>query len=202
MKRVNPWQVEIVGNATQLLATFPPPKGLKYPQTRGFLSGDDGEILCPQRGMSSAAAPDPSPYFSPITTFPAGMQGARHYEFGSYNSTGFNGENPPQLCTNNFFSPLPGWGKVSTEMNSGSPPSENLSPNSNTTNLSSGNDLVGNRGPIPAKGKSFQLFGQTIAVQEPSESGHAESGLCEEDGSKESSDNETQLFLTHGPKTG
>ncbi|CAL9241051.1 unnamed protein product [Arabidopsis halleri] len=199
VKRVNPWQVEIVANATQLHATFPPAKRLKYPQPGGFLSGDDGDIPYSQRGLSSAAAPDPSPYMFPYSTFPAGMQGARQYDFGSFNPTGFIGENPPQSCTNNFFSPLPtGLGKVSTEMNFGSPPSDNLSPNSNTTNLSSGNDLVGNRAPISAKANSIRLFGKTITVQERSESGLAESGLCEEDGSKESSDNETQLSLTHG----
>ncbi|XP_006302016.2 auxin response factor 17 [Capsella rubella] len=202
VKRVNPWQVEIVANATQLHPTFPPAKRLKYPQTGGFLSGDDGEILYPpQRGLSSAAAPDSSPFLNSYTTFPAGMQGARHYEFGSHNPTGFIGENPPQLSTNNFFSPLPGLGKVSTEKNFGSPPSDNLSPNSNSTNLSSGNDLVGNRVPNTAKANSIKLFGKTITVQEPSESGLAESGLCEEDGSKESSDNTTQLSLTHGPRT-
>ncbi|XP_010416742.1 PREDICTED: auxin response factor 17-like [Camelina sativa] len=201
VKRVNPWQVEMVANATQLHASFPPAKRLKYPHTGGFLSGDDGEIhYPPQRGLSSAAAPDSSPYMFPYTTFPAGMQGARQYEFGSYNPTGFIGENPPQLSTNNFFSALPGLEKVSTEKNFGSQPSDNLSPNSNTTNQSSGNDLVGNRGPTEAKANSIKLFGKTITVQEPSESGPAESGLCEEDGSKESSDNTTQLSLTPGPK--
>lgn len=203
MKRVNPWQVEVVANPSQLHATFPPTKRLKFPHSAGFLSGEEGEILYSGRGLSSAApAGDPSPYLFSYTTFPAGMQGARHYEFGSYNSTGFMGENPPQLCTNNFFSPLPGLGKVSTEMNFGSPPSDDLSPNSNSTNHSSGNDPVGNRGPASARANSFQLFGKIINVQELSESGLAESGLYEEDGSKESSDNEvlneTQLSLTHG----
>ena len=128
---------------------------------------------------------DPIPYGYTYTTVPAGMQGARHYEFGSYNnSTGFIGENAhPEF---NFFSPLPGLGRVSTQMMSfGSPPSDDLSPNSNTTNVSSGNDAAGNNRCI-----SFQLFGKVINVQEPAESGVAESSLCEEDGSKESSDNE------------
>lgn len=168
------------------------------------MSGEEGEILYSQRGLSSAAAPDPSPYMFSYNTFPAGMQGARHYEFGSYNPTRFIGENPPQLGTNDFFSPLPGLGKVSTEVNFGSPPSDNLSPNSNSTNLSSGNEPAGNgnRGSSSGKANSFQLFGKIINVQELSESGLAESGLYEEDGSKESSDNEvrneTQLSLTHG----
>ncbi|ESQ27333.1 hypothetical protein EUTSA_v10018331mg [Eutrema salsugineum] len=207
VKRVNPWQVEIVANSSQLHAAFPPTKRLKFPHSAGgLLSGEEGDHLYSQRGLLSSVAPagDPSPYMFPYTTFPAGMQGARHYEFGSFNPTGFIGENPPQLCNNNFFSPLPGLGKVSTEMNFGSPPSEDLSPNSNTTNLSSGNDPVGNRGPTSARTNSFQLFGKIINVQEPSESGLAESGLYEEDGSKESSDNEvlneTQLSLTHGPQ--
>ncbi|VYS51361.1 unnamed protein product [Arabidopsis thaliana] len=201
VKRVNPWQVEIAAHATQLHTPFPPAKRLKYPQPGGgFLSGDDGEILFPQSGLSSAAAPDPSPSMFSYSTFPAGMQGARQYDFGSFNPTGFIGGNPPQLFTNNFLSPLPDLGKVSTEMmNFGSPPSDNLSPNSNTTNLSSGNDLVGNRGPLPKKVNSIQLFGKIITVEEHSESGPAESGLCEEDGSKESSDNETQLSLSHAP---
>ncbi|KAL1199489.1 Auxin response factor 17 [Cardamine amara subsp. amara] len=203
VKRVNPWQVELVANVSHLHASFPPTKRLKYPpHTGGFLSAEEGEILYSQRGLSSAAAPDPSPYMFSYTTFPAGMQGARHYDFGSYNPTRLIGENPPQLCTNDFFSPLPGLGKVSTEVNFGSQPSDNLSPNSNSTNLSSGNDPAGNRGSSSARANSFQLFGKIINVQELSESGLAESGLYEEDGSKESSDNEvlneTQLSLTHG----
>ncbi|CAH2067766.1 unnamed protein product [Thlaspi arvense] len=203
VKRVNPWQVEVVANSSQLHATFPPAKRLKFPHNAGgFMSAEEGEQLYSHRGLSSVApVGDPSPYMCSYTTFPAGMQGARHYEFGSYNPTGFIGENPPQ--SNNFFSPLPGLGKLSTEMNFGSPPSDDLSPNSNTTNLSSGNDPVGNRAPTSARASSFQLFGKIINVQELSESGLAESGLYEEDGSKESSDNEvneTQLSLTHGPQ--
>ncbi|KAF8103565.1 hypothetical protein N665_0188s0494 [Sinapis alba] len=182
LKRVNPWQVEVVASSTQLhAAAYPPPtKRSKYPHgASGFLSGEEGEMIYSGRGQ----AVDPNPYVYSNTTVPAGMQGARHYEFGSYNSTGFIGENAhPEF---NFFSPLPGLGRVSTQMmNFGSPPSDDLSPNSNTTNVSSGNDAAGNRGI------SFQLFGKVINVQEPAESGVAESSLCEEDGSKESSDNE------------
>uniref|UniRef100_A0A1J3K819 Auxin response factor n=1 Tax=Noccaea caerulescens TaxID=107243 RepID=A0A1J3K819_NOCCA len=210
VKRVNPWQVEIVTSASQLHTTFPQPKRMRYPHSAGLLSGEEGEMLYSGRGLSSAVpAGDPSPYLFSYTNFPAGMQGARQYEYGSYNPTGYIGENPPQLCTttNNFFSPLPGLGKVSTEMNFGSPPSDNLSPNSNTTNLSSGNNdhhhpVGGNRGGTnSARANSFQLFGKIINVQELSESGLAESGLYEEDGSKESSDNETQLSLTHAPQS-
>ncbi|CAF2179262.1 unnamed protein product [Brassica napus] len=197
LKRVNPWQVEVVANSSQLLAIYPPTKRLKHSDSAsGFLSGE-GEMLYSGRGQQAV---DPSPYMFSYTTFPAGMQGARHYEFGSFNSTGFIGENTPQLCTNNFFSPLPGLRKVSTEMmNYGSPLSDDLSPNSNTTNVSSGNELVGNRGHA-VRVSSIQLFGQIINVQELTESGLAE-GLYEEDGSKESSDNEvvneTQLSLTY-----
>ncbi|KAL0665344.1 hypothetical protein Bca4012_102182 [Brassica carinata] len=185
LKRVNPWQVEVVtASSTQLHATYPPPtKRPKYPHaSSGVLSGEEGEMIYYGRGQQ---AMDPIPYGYTYTTVPAGMQGARHYEFGSYNnSTGFIGENAhPEF---NFFSPLPGLGRVSTQvMSFGSPPSDDLSPNSNTTNVSSGNDAAGNNRCI-----SFQLFGKVINVQEPAESGVAESSLCEEDGSKESSDNE------------
>ncbi|CAH8354742.1 unnamed protein product [Eruca vesicaria subsp. sativa] len=194
LKRVNPWQVEVVGSSTQFhAATYAPPppptKRSKYPQGgNGFLSGEEGEMIYSGRG---GQAVDPNPYVYTYTTVPAGMQGARHYEFGSYNnSTGFIGDNThPEF---NFFTPLPGLGRVETQMvNFGSEKSDDLSPNSNTTNNSSGN-----------RGISFQLFGKVITVQEPAESGVAESSLCEEDGSKESSDNEvpneTQLFLTQG----
>ncbi|KAL0702083.1 hypothetical protein Bca4012_058205 [Brassica carinata] len=203
LKRVNPWQVEVVASSTQLHATYTPPtKRSKYPHgsSSGFLSGgEEGEMIYPGRGQ----AMDPNHYgYTTYTTVPAGMQGARHYEFGSYNnSTGFIGENAhPEF---NFFSPLPGLGRVSTTqmMNFASPPSDDLSPNSNTTNVSSGNDAAGNN-----RGISFQLFGKVINVQEPAESGVAESSLCEEDGSKESSDNEVpneaQLQGHHGGRCG
>ncbi|KAF8103158.1 hypothetical protein N665_0188s0111 [Sinapis alba] len=191
LKRVNPWQVEVVANSSQLLATYPPTKRLKYPHS----ASGEGEMLYSGRGQQAV---DPNPYLFSYTTFPAGMQGARHYEFGSFNSTGFIGENSKQLCTNNFFSPLPGLRKVSTEMmNSDSPPSDDLSPNSHATNLSSGNEPVGNRGHSL---RAIQLFGKIINVHQGSESGLAD-GLYEEDGSKESSDNEvvneTQLSLTY-----
>ncbi|CAH8356163.1 unnamed protein product [Eruca vesicaria subsp. sativa] len=196
MKRVNPWQVEIVSNSSQLYATLPSAKRVKSDpySGRGLLNGE-GEML--YSGRRQQAVDPTSPYFFSYTTFPAGMQGARHYEFGSFNSTQFIRENSPQLCTNNFFSPLPGLRKVETEMMKyGSPPSDDLSPNSNTTNVSSGNEPVGNRGHTL---RAIQLFGKII-VQEVSESGLAE-GLYEEDGSKESSDNEavkeTQLTLTY-----
>ncbi|KAJ0241479.1 Auxin response factor 17 [Hirschfeldia incana] len=208
LKRVNPWQVEVVASSSttqQLHATYlPPTKRSKYPphgsSSSGFMSGggEEGEMIYYGRG--GQAMVDPSPYgYTTYTTVPAGMQGARHFEFGSYNnSTGFIGENAhPEFI--NFFSPLPGLGRVSTAqmVNFGSPqPSDDLSPNSNTTNVSSGNDAGGNN-----RGISFQLFGKVINVQEPAESGVAESSLCEEDGSKESSDNEVPneaQLLGHG----
>ncbi|KAL0865886.1 hypothetical protein Bca101_045004 [Brassica carinata] len=198
LKRVNPWQVKIVANSSRLLATYPPARRLKYPHsTSGFLSGD-GEIIYSGRGQLVV---DPSPCLFSYTTFPAGMQGARHYEFGSFNSTGFIGESSLQLCTNNFFSPLPGLRNVKTEMmNYGSPPSDDLSPNRNTTNLSFKNEAAGNRGDA-VRVNSIQLFGKIINVKEVSERGLAEFGLYEEDRSKESSDNEvvneTQLSLTY-----
>lgn len=190
-----------MNSSTQLHATYlPPTKRTKYPSSSGFFGGgEEGEMIYSGRG---GQAMDPSHYgYTTYTTVPAGMQGARHYEFGSYNnnnnSTGFIGENAhPEFI--NFFSPLPGLGRVSTSLmvNFGGspPPSDDLSPNSNTTNVSSGNDAGGNN-----RGVSFQLFGKVINVQEPAESGGvAESSLCEDDGSKESSDNEAQLVQGHG----
>lgn len=107
-----------------MLLTSPPTKKSKYPHgASGFLSGEEGEMINSGRGQ----AVDPNPlcvlvYYSSCW----------HYEFGSYNSTGFIGENATEF---DFFSPLPGLWRVSTQMmNFGSPRSDDLSP---TTNVSS-----------------------------------------------------------------
>ncbi|CAN8234094.1 unnamed protein product [Cochlearia groenlandica] len=178
MKSVNHWQVEVIENPSQIHPAFPPTKRLKYPHING--GGGGGDSFYPGMGMYGAAPQPPpqgypNPYMLQYTTFPAGMQGARHYGYGSYNNntTGFIGE----TNTQNFFTPLPGSGKVSNEMNSGSPPSDVLSPNGNSTN----------RGSTPGNTNTIKLFGKTITVQEEgSESGLVES---EDDGSKESSEN-------------
>ncbi|CAN8240302.1 unnamed protein product [Cochlearia groenlandica] len=198
MKRVNPWQVEVVANTAQFHAAFPPTKALKFTHSNVFFNGGEGESLYPRRGPPSAApgVDPPRPYTFSYTTFPAGMQGARQYGFSSYNPTGgFNGVNP----LDNLFDPLPKLEKFSTDMIFGSPSWDDLSPNNNTTNISSGN-----RVPNSSKANSFKLFGKIINVhEEHAESGLDESGLDEEEnGSKESSDYEpliqTGLSLNHG----
>nr|VDD57409.1 unnamed protein product [Brassica oleracea] len=79
-----------------MLLTSPPTKKSKYPHgASGFLSGEEGEMINSGRGQ----AVDPNPlcvlvYYSSCW----------HYEFGSYNSTGFIGENATEF---DFFSPLP-----------------------------------------------------------------------------------------------
>ncbi|XP_010539617.1 PREDICTED: auxin response factor 17 isoform X1 [Tarenaya hassleriana] len=190
-KRVNPWQVELIVAPNQLHATFPPRKRFKYPHTTGIFSDEDGEVLYSQRGLSDATPPgDISPSLLKYSTIPAGMQGARHYHFGSYNSTGFMGEDIPQIYTNNFLNLLSGSKRESTELNNGSPLSDDMSPHSQSSIQSSGTDPVGNQGPNSARVRvnSFQLFGKIINLPEPTESGADESGYFEEDGSKGSSE--------------
>jgi hypothetical protein len=100
------------------------------------------------------------------------MQGARQDLFCVSNVSHLLNENTPHMCTYNSFgnnNMVPRLKRVSTELNIGSPQSDQLSPDSQSSPHSFGMELDGNRYCNSTKvgRSSFQLFGKTIHMKEP-----------------------------------
>lgn len=187
-KRVSPWQVEFLAPTPPLQTTFPPAKKLKFSQNSGFVSEGDSETFFPTAGLNNSTMGQLKPSLLSYKTFPAGMQGARQNNFGFFSLNNFMNENSSQTCTDNFFSNnmVAKLKRVSTELNIGSPQSDNLSPDSQSSFHSFVIDSVGNRGCNSTKVgiSSFQLFGKVIHMEEPIESGFDGVGCIEDDNTR------------------
>ncbi|KAM5575906.1 hypothetical protein ABKV19_014713 [Rosa sericea] len=102
--------------------------------------------------------------------FPAGMQGARQDLFCVSNVSHLLNETSPRMCTYNSFgnnNMVPRLKRVSTELNIGSPQSDQLSPDSQSSAHSFVMELDGNRHCNSTKvgRSSFEIFGQTIQLE-------------------------------------
>ncbi|WCJ44566.1 auxin response factor 17 [Euphorbia peplus] len=187
-KRVSPWQVEYMTPAPPIHAAFPPAKRFRFPENSGFLTDGDGDLFFPMSGLTNSTMGGMNQPLLNYHTFPAGMQGARQNPFSGFSLSNFSSENPPQLCNNTAFDNkmVPNLKTVSTELNIGSSQSENLSPDSQSSVLSFGTELVRNQGCNSTKAGtgSFQLFGKIIHMNQPVESGFDDVGYLEDCDSK------------------
>ncbi|KAK9270941.1 hypothetical protein L1049_026529 [Liquidambar formosana] len=188
VKRVSPWQVEYLVPTPPLQTPFPPLKRFRVPPSPGLLSDGEGELY-PMTGLTDTMMRQFSPSLLNFNTFPAGMQGARHYPFHTSSLSNFISEDTHQTRTDDFFGNNvgPKFKNVTTELNIGSSQSDNLSPDSQSSVHSFGTDLIGNRGSNSSAKvgiSSFQLFGKIIYMKEPVDSGFDDVGYMEDDGSK------------------
>ncbi|KAE9605883.1 putative transcription factor ARF family [Lupinus albus] len=168
-KRVSPWQVELV-SPPSLHTAFPPTKKFRAAQGLGVLSDREGGSYFPMAWFTSSSMGHLNKTLLRSESFPVGMQGA---------SSSFGNNTMPMLKT------------VSTELIIGSPQSEDLSPNSQSSLPSSGMDFAGGHNCNAAKvgSGSFLLFGKII---QPVGSDICDAGCVGDHGSKVCADGETE----------
>lgn len=205
MKRVSPWQLEFVSSSLPLHTPFPSAKRLKFPQNSGLVTDGEEDIFSPLRGLTNSTMGQMNPSSLNCNTFPVGMQGARQNTNSIFSLSNFISENTHQTCTENTtgINIVPKLKNVCTELNMGSSPSENLSPDSHSSAYSFSTEL-GNQGCNSSKigASSFQLFGKIIHMNQPVESGFDDVACVEDDGGKEFNETEgvnkpTDLSLTY-----
>ncbi|KAL8162402.1 LOW QUALITY PROTEIN: hypothetical protein V2J09_013891 [Rumex salicifolius] len=166
IKRVSPWQVELVSATPPIDVAFHAPKRLRLPQNSGFMTDGETYLSLPHVGFSNSMIGHLSPSYLKYSSFPAGMQGARQdtYSFSS-NIFGIGTRQQPFPLSNADNHVAPKAEIVSTDLSIGSPHSDIISPDSSSSFLSSSPEFTGQMaGSSTPKGSitSFQLFGQTI----------------------------------------
>ncbi|XP_041015644.1 auxin response factor 17-like isoform X2 [Juglans microcarpa x Juglans regia] len=175
-KGVSPWQVEYISPTSPLHTAFPPAKKFRAPQNSGLLTNGEGDLF-PITGFTNSLLN--------YNTFPAGMQGARQNLF---RESGLSNLGENNIYTDNSYgnNMVPKLKTVSTELNIGSSQSEKLSPDSQSSVLSFGTELIGTQCCSSTKvgAGCFQLFGKIIHMKQPVESGFDDSGCTEDDGIK------------------
>ncbi|KAK5832163.1 Auxin response factor 17 [Gossypium arboreum] len=203
-RKVNPWQVQI-SSSSPLHSSFPSEKRLKFSQDSG-LADAEGEIF-PVSGLTNSTMGYLNPSLLNYNSFPAGMQGARQYHFHLQSLTNDVSENTPVMSTDNFSGNyvVPKPTRISTELNIGSSQSENLSPDSQSSMVSFGTELIEHGGCNSSKVGvgSFRLFGKIIALKEPVRSRFDDVGCMDDVGGKRhdeavSEKNSLDLSLTYG----
>ncbi|XP_058091311.1 auxin response factor 17-like [Magnolia sinica] len=181
VKRVSPWQVELVPNTAQIQFPFPPTKKIRLPQSPEFPADGGGPMFLPLTGLTNTMTGHVNPSLFNFNTSPAGMQGARHDPICV--STNFIPKQHHSLFSDNFFGNKmsPKVSCVSTELNIGSTSrSENSSPKSQGSVHFVGEELFSNqtcKATVKDGGGSFQLFGQTIQTKQPVEGGSFGNGV-------------------------
>ncbi|KAG5575460.1 hypothetical protein H5410_055594 [Solanum commersonii] len=161
--RVNPWQVEYILSIPQFL---PPSKKIKLPN--GLLP--DGERSpFPITGLGNPTIGLGSPSLGNFTSFPAGMQGARHDQVCVSSLSNVKSNNPG-LCTNNSLAEeiKAKLDSESTKLNIGSSYSDNLSPDSQSSVHFGDSELItklGSSSLTKDRFSTFQLFGKVIYVE-------------------------------------
>ncbi|KAG2701010.1 hypothetical protein I3843_06G022800 [Carya illinoinensis] len=184
-KGVSPWQVEYVSPTSPLHTAFPPAKKFRAPQNSGLLTDGEGDLFFPITGFTNSTMSHVSQSLLNYNTFPAGMQGARQNLF---RQSGLSNLGENNIYTDNSYgnNMVPKLKTVSTELNIGSSQSEKLSPDSQSSVLSFGTELIGTQCCSSTKvgAGCFQLFGKIIHMKQPVESGFDDSGCTEDDGIK------------------
>ncbi|XP_027338538.1 auxin response factor 17-like [Abrus precatorius] len=143
-KWVSPWQVELVSTTPALHSAFPSAKRFRSSQGSEVFTDGEGDPFSMTRFTNSAMSPLNQTLLS-YGTFPAGMQGARHDLFSAPSFSNFPSD-ASRLCMGNSLgnNMVPRLTTLPTELNVGSPQSDNLSPNSNSSLHSCATELVGN----------------------------------------------------------
>ncbi|XP_027332667.1 auxin response factor 17-like isoform X2 [Abrus precatorius] len=181
-KQVSPWQVELVSPVPTLHTAYPPAKRFRADQGSGLLSGREdreGDPFFPMTGSPNLTIGHLNKELLSYDTSPAGMQGARHDLFSASSFSNFLNDNSyPHM--DNFSSgnnKLPRAGTVSTELNIGSPQSDDLSPHSQSSFHSIDTQVAGtHNGNSKVGSGSIQLFGLMSNVNDPPQSRHV---ICE-----------------------
>ncbi|KAL2317750.1 hypothetical protein Fmac_031626 [Flemingia macrophylla] len=181
VKRVSPWQVELVSPTLALHTVFPstkrfrddqgsglvfhPTKRFRDDQGSGLLSDREGDPF-PMTGLfSNSTTGHLNKEMLSYDTFPAGMQGARHDLFSAWSFSNFLNDNPyldlgSSSLSNNIVQKLT---TVSSELNIGTSQSDDLSPHSQSSLHSSCTEFTGTHNSNTNVGSgSIRLFGKTI----------------------------------------
>ncbi|GAA0151499.1 hypothetical protein LIER_37298 [Lithospermum erythrorhizon] len=165
VKRVNPWLVELVANvpAIHFSAFAPPRKKLRFSQHPDF--SHDGQLSFPT--FSSNHFLGPSSPFSclPVDT-PAGMQGARHAQYG----LPIPNLNPNTLQLGLFPTSFLTLDRAAISSRFTTSPAVGHNPidpsNDVCCLLTMGNSTESSKKPETEKNAQFVLFGQTIMTEQ------------------------------------
>ncbi|WVZ19279.1 hypothetical protein V8G54_006601 [Vigna mungo] len=168
-KWVSPWQVEPVSPPPVLHPAFPPAKRLRTADGYGVLTNGEGGTFSVARVTDSAMVHLNQAYLS-YSTFPAGMQGARHDVFSASSFPNYP-RDMSHPCIDNSFgnNTFSRQTNLPTELHvGGNSQSDELSPDSSfhscvTDTLGNTNNLIK---PAP---DSFQLFGAVIRKEQPAQ---------------------------------
>ncbi|XP_042506897.1 auxin response factor 17-like [Macadamia integrifolia] len=189
VKKVSPWQVELIATTPPLQTPFPPTKKLRVSQNPDFLTPTEGGLYFPMAGLTNSMMGNLSQPLFGYNSLPVSMQGARQDSYYVSSLSNFVSNNSRQMGYDNLYGNVaPKSSCVSTELNIGSASqSDNSSPNSQSSVHFFGTELLVNRNRNTTTKSgvcSFQLFGQIIQTNQPVESGSDDVGCSEDDGSK------------------
>ncbi|KAJ8423678.1 hypothetical protein Cgig2_023523 [Carnegiea gigantea] len=172
MKRVSPWQVEVVASTPPIHTVFPPAKRFRVPHTPGLLADGEGNIPLPTVGFNSMMG-QLSPSYLNYNTSPAGMQGARQNPFFGSSLPSIMNDGARQTCPDNHVKNMSQKVEaVSTDLNIGSSSSDTPSPDSQNSVQFLGMDTAGQQSCNSSKKAgitSFQLFGKIIHMEQPTD---------------------------------
>ena len=164
VRAVSPWQVELVPVSPHMQTPFPAMKRLKVPPCFELPSEGHGNLLFHQSITSSVKMGDLTPLFN-YSTFPAGMQGARHDL--CVPSTFVHENTHNMFLSDNLYGINMHEEFYLTQSEAASPPSQESIHNHSLK-------LLGVAACKPtrkvSKG-SFQLFGQIIHMDQPDDVG-------------------------------
>ncbi|XP_077248819.1 auxin response factor 17-like [Tasmannia lanceolata] len=183
VKRVSPWQVELVLASPSIQTPFPPTKKIRLPQGPESLTGGESTMFFPMAGLANTMMGHLSTSMFNYNNFPAGMQGARQNPTYMSSLSNFIPNNQLYLYPDNLYvsNMSPKLSRVSTELNIGSTSlsESSSSPIQASINLF-GTKLVGNPNwnsiPKSRASSSFQLFGKTIQTMQTIEGGFNNTG--------------------------
>ncbi|KAG7950194.1 hypothetical protein I3843_13G099500 [Carya illinoinensis] len=160
VKRVSPWLVELVSNlpTTHLLPFLPPRKKLRLPQHPDF--PHDGQF--PMRSISGNPLGPSSPFCCLSDNAPAGIQGARHAQFGiSLSDLHFKNKLQLELFPSSF-QPF----KIHSRTCNGIVKGDTNSNENLSCLLTIGNSSQNSEKSDKVKRHQFLLFGQPIVTEQ------------------------------------
>ncbi|KAJ4963687.1 hypothetical protein NE237_023626 [Protea cynaroides] len=187
VKRVNPWQVELIATTSPLQTPFPPTKRLRVSQNLDLHTDGGGGLYFPMTEFTNSMMGSLNPSLFSYNSFPAGMQGARHESYYVSDLSNFvNNNSSHQMYLDHPHGNKAPKSSVSTELNIGSTSqSDNSSPHSQSSVDFFATELINNRNcssTTKSSVCSFQLFGKIIQTSQPVESGSDDVGCSEDDG--------------------
>ncbi|XP_047179222.1 auxin response factor 17 [Vigna umbellata] len=166
-KWVSPWQVELVSPPPVLHPAFPPAKRLRTANGYGVMTNGEGGTFS-VAGVTNSAMVQLNPAYLGYSTFPAGMQGARHDVFSASSFPSYP-RDLSHVCIDNSFgnNTFSRQKNLPTELHvGGNSQSDELSPDSSFHSCVT--DTLGNtNNSIKPAPDSFQLFGAVIRKEQP-----------------------------------